>query len=89
MPGILIDFEAAKNKLMNPVSSVPKESAVQLSDAVATFAFSRLSEPERIMLILAGIFGGDAEQYASQAGELSYYASKGFKVPYAKRGEAS
>jgi hypothetical protein len=100
--GILVDFQEAKNKLLNPelsltsaetpqeLSSALKEFAVKrakvpsddLVDAIGTFAFSRMPKAQRIAMILAGIFGGEAEQYAAQVPLIDYYASKDFAVPY-------
>lgn len=64
------------------VSETPSED---LQDAVATFAFSRLEKRNRIALILAGIFGGEAEQYLDKADEIAYYGDHDFAVPYKAR----
>lgn len=53
-----------------------------LNEAVETFAFSQLQKRNRIALILANVFGGDAESYLAQAEEIEFYADKNFAVPY-------
>ena len=72
-----IDFQEAKERLNSP-----KSATEDLTAAVETFAFSRLPDQHRVALILAGMFGGDAETYLERAGELMIYAASNFSIPY-------
>jgi len=80
-----VDFKDARDRLLTQELNSANSA---LSDAIATFAFSHLPKQNRIALILAGIFGGEAEQYLAQAAEIEFYASKNFAVPYAPKTEA-
>lgn len=81
--GVLIDFQEAKNKL-TAVDSTKLGSSVNedLNNAVAMFAFSRLEKRNRVSMILAGVFGGEPEQYLDKADEVAQYAASDFAVPY-------
>ena len=57
-------------------------NTTELIDAVETFAFSQLPKRNRIALVLAGIFGGEAETYLDKADEIEFYASANFAIPY-------
>jgi hypothetical protein len=74
--GILVEYQDAKRGLIT--QKMPDD----LEDAVEQFAFNQLSFVDRIALVLAGVFGGEAEQYSEQAAELSFYAKSGFVIPY-------
>ena len=84
--GILVDFEEAKARLVNK-QNIPALNSTdsQLTTAIETFAFSRLEKRNRVALVLAGIFGGDAEQYLLRADEIIWYANVDFAVPYTPR----
>ena len=84
--GILVDFEEAKAKLVNRQNTTELGSTnSQLTTAIETFAFSRLEKRNRVALVLAGIFGGEAEQYLLRADEIIRYANVDFAVPYMPR----
>ena len=84
--GILVDFEEAKARLVNK-QNIPALNSTdsQLTTAIETFAFSRLEKRNRVALVLAGIFGGEAEQYLLRADEIIWYANVDFAVPYTPR----
>lgn len=75
--GILVDFQEAKNRLTAPV-----QSNAALEDALEAFTFSQVPRQQRIALVLAGIFGGEAEDHLAHAVELDVYASGNFMKPY-------
>jgi hypothetical protein len=84
--GILVDFEEAKAKLVNRQNTTePLSTDSQLTTAIETFAFSRLEKRNRVALVLAGIFGGEAEQYLLRADEIIWYANVDFAIPYTPR----
>ena len=93
--GILVDFQEAKAALVagkqNANTSSQLENSTDsitntpLTKALETFAFSRLEKRNRVALILAGIFGGEAEQYLLRADEIIWYANVDFAVPYTPR----
>ena len=81
--GILIDFEEAKARLIAPTArSADAGTTTSLTDAVASFALSQMPKRNRVALVLAGIFGGEAEQHLEQADEVLFYAATDFTVPY-------
>ena len=84
--GILVDFEEAKARLVNK-QNIPALNSTdsQLTTAIETFAFSRLEKRNRVALVLASIFGGEAEQYLLRADEIIWYANVDFAVPYTPR----
>ena len=77
--GILIDFQEAKAKLTEPATIAPSED---LNDAVEAFACAQLAKRNRIALVLAGIYGGDAETQLDNADQVSYYMQNDFTIPY-------
>ena len=85
--GILVDFEEAKAKLVNRQNTTAelRSTDSQLTTAIETFAFSRIEKRNRVALVLAGIFGGEAEQYLLRADEIIWYANVDFAVPYTPR----
>jgi len=81
--GILVDFQEAKAALTASKNAIPSETTDSiLTAALETFAFSRLEKRNRVALILAGMFGGEAEIYLSKADELIPYSDKNFEIPY-------
>jgi len=46
------------------------------------FALSQMPKRNRVAMVLAGIFGGEVEQYLEQADEILFYASTDFTAPY-------
>jgi hypothetical protein len=81
--GILVDYQEAKAALIASKSViVSSDTDSILSAALENFAFSRLEKRNRVALILAGMFGGEAEIYLSKADELIPYADKNFENPY-------
>jgi len=75
--GILIDFQEAKARLTaSPIQTN------DLEDAVEQFAFAQLAKRDRIALVLAGIYGGDAESQLENADQIEYYMQGDFTVPY-------
>ena len=77
--GILVDFQEAKAKLTEPATIPPSDD---LSAAVEQFAFAQLPKRNRIALVLAGIYGGDAESQLENADQISYYMDGDFTIPY-------
>lgn len=77
--GILVDFKEAKAKLMEPG---PTGFSEDLNDAVEAFAFAQLPKRNRIALVLAGIYGGDAETQLDNADHIAYYMEGDFTIPY-------
>jgi len=78
--GILIDFKEAKAKLTD--SQTPISISDELDDAVEAFAFAQLPKRHRIALVLAGIYGGDAESQLENADQIGHYMEGDFTVPY-------
>jgi hypothetical protein len=78
--GILIDFQEAKDALFTARPNPVEESS--LTDAVEAFAFAQLPKRNRIALVLAGIYGGDAESQLDSADQIGYYMQNDFTVPY-------
>jgi hypothetical protein len=76
--GILIDFKEARAAL----SVGPQTVTEDLNDAVEAFAFAQLPKRNRIALVLAGVYGGEAEAQLAQADEISYYMQADFTIPY-------
>ena len=83
--GILVDFQEAKAALTAKRNAPLEATDSNLTTALETFAFSRLEKRNRVALVLAGIFGGDAEQYLLRADEIIWYANVDFAVPYTPR----
>lgn len=81
--GILLDFQEAKESLLTKRTAGPDPAANEsLNDAIEAFAFSKLSKRNRIALVLAGIFGGEAENQLDNADQISYYMQADFTIPY-------
>jgi hypothetical protein len=74
-----VDFQEAKAKLTEPATIAPSDD---LSDAVEAFAFAQLPKRNRIALVLAGIYGVDAESQLENADQISYYMDGDFTIPY-------
>ena len=54
----------------------------ELTNAVENFTFAQLPARNRIALILAGVYGGEAEAYLEKIDEFAFYAQSDFKIPY-------
>jgi hypothetical protein len=79
--GILIDFQKAKEALVNPIVQVTPTSN-DLIDAISAFTLSQMPKRNRVAIILAEIFGGDPESRLDAADEIIFYADTDFTTPY-------
>lgn len=77
--GILVEFQDAKQKLLGETNSA---DTTELTNAVENFTFAQLPSRNRIALILAGVYGGEAEAYLEKIDEFAEYAQSDFKIPY-------
>ena len=78
--GILIDFKEAKAKLTDSQTSTSINP--DLDAALESFAFAQQSKRHRIALVLAGIYGGEAEDHLLNADQIDYYMQGDFSIPY-------
>jgi hypothetical protein len=78
--GILVEFQEEKAKLLD--SSAATTNTTELTNAVENFTFAQLPPRNRIALILAGVYGGEAEAYLEKIDEFAEYAQSDFKIPY-------
>ena len=81
--GILIDFQEAKEKMLNSKSVDTTTTPQDLKEAVEKFAYSQIPKWDRIAMTLAGLFNdGTAEEYLDVANELALYIASDFMIPY-------
>ena len=93
--GILIDFQEAKDRLLNPKSANTTSTPQELQEAVEKFAYSQIPKTTRIAMTLAGLFSAGAEpvfsnipeNYADMANELMLYIDSDFMLPYKAKDE--